>query len=112
VIDASNIEMVVSPALLDELEDVLRRDWMRRYIPLDHIPDAMRVIVTSARLEKDVPNPPRRVKDDPDDDYIVALAVSTNSTLVTGDGGVRKLRPEGYDVMTIAELLAAIEGRS
>ncbi len=75
---------VVTEQILDELAVVLARSKFRRWISLD---DAV-AFVEALRGEADVlPDPNvvgRRVRD-PDDDYLVAVALAAGATIVTGD---------------------------
>lgn len=84
--DAARFEMVVSQQLLAELADVLSRERLRRYGPLEraqaHVRRAMRAGV-HVEVEGD---PERIVPEDPKDDYLVALArASSADYLVSGD---------------------------
>ena len=83
--------MVVSPLLLAELANVLSRERLRRYGPLEraraHVRHTMRVGV-HVEIEGE---PERVVPDDPKDDYLVALArVSGADYIVSGDPHLRE----------------------
>jgi uncharacterized protein len=84
--DNGDFEMVVSQQLLAELADVISRERMRRYGPIEraqaHVQRAMSVGV---HVEIDG-EPERVVPDDPKDDYLVALAIESGADyLVSGD---------------------------
>ena len=67
-------ELVVCPQLIDELSEVLRRARFRQAIH----PDEVDVLLSLLRSEADVVHDPvdvSRVTADPDDDYLVALAL-------------------------------------
>ncbi len=82
---AGGLELIVSPLLLEELEEVLGRRKFRRYVD----PGAVREYIELLHREAvAVPDPevasPLRSAD-PDDDYLIALAQSQNAVLVSGD---------------------------
>ncbi len=77
-------ELVVSAALLDELERVLAYPKSRRRVPDD---DAA-AFVTLLRREPivaDPDTPPVIRAADPGDDYLIALAASVGAMIVSGD---------------------------
>jgi putative PIN family toxin of toxin-antitoxin system len=84
-------ELVLSPALLDELERVLAYPKIRRRIPE---PEA-REFVALLRREPVVADPagaPLIRSSDPDDDYLIALAEASHAVIVSGDGHLLDLR--------------------
>lgn len=91
---AGDFELVVSEDLLDELERVLGYPKLRPYI--DEA-DAAAVVV-SLRAEAvlaEQPDQPAQLRSrDPDDDYLIALAVPTGSALVSGDRDLLELPGE------------------
>jgi putative PIN family toxin of toxin-antitoxin system len=79
------LELIISPQLLAELEGVLMRQKFRRYFDLAsvrHFIDLLRHQATVAP-DPDEPGPLRSV--DPKDDYLIALAFSQSVRLVSGD---------------------------
>lgn len=54
-------------------------------------------------------NPPEVRSEDPDDDYLIALASSTQSVLISGDSDLLNLSGR-IPVRSPAEFLAMIEG--
>jgi putative PIN family toxin of toxin-antitoxin system len=78
-------DLIVSPWLLDELEDVLLRPRFSEYVT----PEQVRAYVDGLAVEGvafDDPGHPPRVTRDPDDDYLFALAVAAGADfLVSGD---------------------------
>lgn len=78
--------MVVSQRSLEELSDVLARERLRRYGPSAlaeaHVRRAGRVGVW-IKLEGE---PERLVSDDPEDDYLVALALESNADYLVSGG--------------------------
>jgi putative PIN family toxin of toxin-antitoxin system len=80
-----DFELVVSPALLAELERVLLRPKFRPYATE---PEIHAYLALLRRLATIVPDPPpvAGLTPDPGDDYLVALARASNvRTLVSGD---------------------------
>lgn len=76
--------MVASPKLVKELRGVLLREKFRRYATEQ---EAYRFVEAIERLAIVVQDPGdvARVSKDPNDDYLVALAVSVSGILVSGD---------------------------
>lgn len=82
---AGALELVVSPLLLGELEEVLRRPKFRRYVGLDVVSDYVDRLGAEALAVTDPDGPSPLRSADPDDDYLIALAHSQNATLISGD---------------------------
>lgn len=77
--------MVVSESLIEEIRDVLGRPKLRRYLPEEAIPAAIRRVRDAATLAEEGRNP-RSFVADPKDDYLVELALASRSDLiVSGD---------------------------
>ncbi len=102
---AGALELIVSPRLLDELEEVLGRDKFRRYVGLDAVRDYAALLRRDALAVPDPPDPPPLRCADPDDDYLIALAYSQNATLVSGDKHLLDLAG-GAPILSPADLLA------
>lgn len=77
-------ELIVSPRLLEEVERVLRRPKLRKWIGLADGVAFVAAIRAGAVVSIDVERPPR-VASDPGDDYLVALAATAGDMLVSGD---------------------------
>jgi putative PIN family toxin of toxin-antitoxin system len=78
-------ELIASPALLDELRDVLALPRFRRWVSSEV---ANAFIDGLAENSMIVDHPPAQpgLSPDPDDDYLIALARATNADyLVSGD---------------------------
>lgn len=78
-------EIVVCPALLTELHEVLERESFRRYFAVD---EAAEFVGAVAGASDEIADPVmvEPVSRDPDDDYLVALARAAGADrLVTGD---------------------------
>ena len=78
-------DLVVSPLLLDELEEVLLRPRFSEYVS----PDQVRAYVDALAVEGvafDDPEDAPRVTRDQDDDYLFALAIAARADfIVSGD---------------------------
>jgi putative PIN family toxin of toxin-antitoxin system len=86
-------ELVVSPALLAELREVLRRDRFRAYVTLEQVDAYVAIIERDAMVIADPPpstGPP--VASDPDDEFLVTLARAARvNALVSGDARLLEL---------------------
>lgn len=82
---AGEFEPIVSPALLAELDRVLRRGKFRRHFDLD---TAGEYVARLRRTATEVADPESSLplrSFDPEDDYLIALAYSQNAIVVSGD---------------------------
>lgn len=112
--DAGRFEMVVSRRLLEELSDVLMRERLRRYGPIEraraHIRRARR-----AGIHVEVEGEPERlVPGAPKDDYLVALARASGADyLVSGDPHLAQTPPgeEAVPVLTPRQFSELLEER-
>lgn len=100
------LELVTSPLLLAELEDVLRREKFRRYVDLDAVRDFVDLVLRVSLHVSDPDGPAPLRSADPDDDYLIALAQAQNAILVSGDNHLLDL-PDGAPILAPADLLAA-----
>lgn len=80
-----DLELVVSPLLLAELEEVLRREKFRRYVDLETVRDYVEMLRRESFAFADPDEAPPIRSDDTDDDYLLTLARSQNAVLVSGD---------------------------
>ncbi len=107
-IRAGGMELIASPLLLGELEDVLGRQKFRRYVDLDTVREYIDLLRQEALV---VPDPdelsPLRSAD-PDDDYLIALAQSQNAALVSGDKHLLEIGG-GAPILAPADLLLAAD---
>jgi uncharacterized protein len=105
---ARRFDLVVSPALLAELREVLRRDKFRRYGSDAEVEVFVRRFAT-ARMVADPPTQ-RIVPADPDDDYLMALARYAKADyVVSGDRHLTELKdamPPVLSPRAFYELLA------
>ncbi|HEY5814999.1 MAG TPA: putative toxin-antitoxin system toxin component, PIN family [Solirubrobacterales bacterium] len=87
----AEFELIVSPLLLGELEEVLRRDKFRRYVDLDAVEDYLELLRRIATLAPDPDESPPLRSVDPDDDYLIALAFHESAVLISGDSDLLDL---------------------
>jgi putative PIN family toxin of toxin-antitoxin system len=104
--EAGDLEVIVSPLLLKELEGVLRREKFRRYIDLESVDSFLNMLRSRASLVPDPTEPAPLRSADPKDDYLLALAFSQKSRLVSGDSDLIELSG-GAPICTPGDLLAA-----
>jgi uncharacterized protein len=84
-LDRGEFELIVSPALLDELARALAYPKLRRHIGDEDANAVVRWISDSATIESDPNQPPPVRSADSGDDYLIALAASQRAVLVSGD---------------------------
>lgn len=88
---AGRYELIVSPALLDELRRALGYPKISKRIPLDDAKAYLQLLRSRATPISDpVSGPPIHCAD-PDDDYLIAAAHASSSALVTGDAALLEL---------------------
>ena len=100
-------ELVVSPLLLAEAERALGYPRVAERLPAGRARELLWLLRSEAALADDPVTLTGRSRD-PGDDYLLALAESTRSVLVTGDGDLLALRDQ-YPVWTPAEMVAALD---
>jgi len=84
-------EYLVCPRLVSELEDVLARPKVARLVSDEHRRRFLADVVAAARDVSD-PSVTPVVSRDPDDDYLIALAVEHRAArIVTGDADLLDL---------------------
>ena len=84
-------ELVISPAVVDELRDVLQRPSLRRWITAEESVEYVDGLEDDADFVADPPEVPV-VSRDPDDDYLIALARSADADyIVSGDQDLTSL---------------------
>jgi len=93
-------DLVVSPKLLGELEEVLLRPKFRPSVSEDDVRDYVDGLLAEALVVTD-PDEPPAVTPDPDDDYLVALAVAAGAdVIVSGDAHLTELENPPTPVVT------------
>jgi len=105
---AGAFELVVSPALLTELARALAYPKLARLIPPADADAYVAWIARSAVLAADPGTVPSVRSADPDDDYLVALAIAERAVLVSGDGHLTVLA-DRLPVRTPAGFLASLD---
>jgi putative PIN family toxin of toxin-antitoxin system len=85
------LELVVCEKLLDELERALGSPKLRRRVAEKDATDFVALIRDLAELVPDPADPPPLRSQDPEDDYLIALAARERARLVSGDGHVLAL---------------------
>jgi uncharacterized protein len=78
-------ELVVSELLLAELERALGYPKLRKQIPPEKAAALTNWVHAHGTLAEDPTTPPPVRSRDPDDDYLLALAISQRAYLVIGD---------------------------
>ena len=105
---AGAFELVVSPALLAELREVLHRDRLRRYVSPEDADAYVEAIRRDSVVMDDPPAMTGLRVDDPDDQFLIDLArASRVDALVSGDARVLELR-DRLPVKSPAEFLASL----
>ncbi len=102
-------DLVVSPNLLDELEDVLLRPKFHGVASGDEVRAYVKALAGGGVLMRD-PEEIQAVTADPDDDYLVALAIGARAdVIVSGDKDLAELVDPPVSVLTPRELLERLE---
>lgn len=111
--DEGGFELVLSGRLLEEFYDVLMRPRFRRYATEEEVEDFLFGLREKGVFFEDVETE-RMVPDDPKDDYLVALAHTSNADyLVSGDqhlAGVKGKVP--VTVLTPRQFTELLESES
>ena len=109
---AGQIDIIVSPLLLDELGDVLHRPKFRRWLSVTET-DAYIAFLAEHATAVDDPAPEHGHTPDPDDDYLVTLARAVRAdAIISGDKDLTGLPDPHPPVATprgLVELLDRIE---
>ena len=106
---SGGFELVTSERLLAELEEVLERPKFRRYVFAADIREFVEMLRARAIVAQD-PSASAGVSGDPEDDYVIALAGTEASALVSGDGQILGFRVPGLAILNPRAFLDAIEG--
>lgn len=78
-------EVVVSPLLLEELKRVLAYPKIRSRVSEPEAQAFLTLLSEGAKLTNDPARPPSLGSEDPNDDYLVALAEEAPAVIVSGD---------------------------
>lgn len=102
-------ELIASPALLEELREVLSRPKLRRWVSEQAATAYLAGLGQDALLIADPPPIPG-LTPDPDDDYLVALARAARADyLVSGDRHLLELTDPDPPVLTPRQFLGLLE---
>lgn len=108
---AGRFDLLASPALIDELSDVLARPRFRRWISAETAAEFIAGVEESAVVADDPPEPAPQTPD-PDDDYLIALARAGGADyLVSGDRHLTELPDPDPPVLTPRQFLALVDAR-
>jgi len=110
LVAAGTAVLVVSPLLLLELGQVLRRDEFRGWLTLEDAEEYLQAIALLSEREADPPSDGLAgVCRDPDDDYLFFLAEQLQATLlVSGDRDLLLLQRPGLEVRSPREALEGL----
>jgi putative PIN family toxin of toxin-antitoxin system len=98
-------ELVASPWSLAELTGVLLRDRFRRYASTDEVRELVADLAAVAIVLGDPPDP-APVTRDPNDDYLVSLAVAAQAdALISGDRDLTDLQDAPVPILTARTFL-------
>ncbi len=105
---AGAYELVVSPALLDELERVLGYPKIASRVPHAQARELVELLRNRADQVADPDTVPAIHSPDPDDDYLIALAADSRAVLVSGDTHLHGLTGQlpVYTPVAFSSLLA------
>jgi putative PIN family toxin of toxin-antitoxin system len=102
-------EPVVSNKVLAELARALNYPKLTSRIAQDETTELLDLLERGGTNADDPVKPPEVRSEDPGDDYLIALASSTQSVLVSGDSDLLNLA-DRIPVRSPAEFLAMIQG--
>jgi putative PIN family toxin of toxin-antitoxin system len=99
---------VVSPLLLSELEDVLRRPKFSKRLPEEAVQEFVAAVAAICEIATDPPPATTRSRDR-DDDYLIELAIAANvDVLISGDHDLTDLTAAGVPIQTPHDFLTNI----
>lgn len=101
-------DLVVSPALRRELEDVAGREHLSGRIDDGDLSSFVSDLTRNGVMLDDPPAE-RHVPSDPDDDYLITLALAAHAqAIVTGDAALLALDLDRPRIVTPREFIAAL----
>jgi len=101
-------ELIVSPALLDELRRALAYPKLRRLIPVAEADAFAAWLAEAATLAPDHEGPPPVRSPDAGDDYLIAVAAAHDAVLVSGDRHLLGLA-DAFPVRAPARFLSLLD---
>jgi putative PIN family toxin of toxin-antitoxin system len=102
-------ELVVSPTLLDELARVFRYPKIAARVTKEESEELLDLFRRYAQVLDDPTTTLTVTSQDPDDDYLIALAAASKSIIVSGDSDLLGLA-EQIPVCNPAEFLRRLQG--
>src|SRR5687768_7351415 len=107
-VQEKDFEIFISNALIDELTDVLKRDKFKKYLkkPVYEYVKAVRQFGYHVEPPSLIINSP-----DPKDDYLFVLALSTGSTIVTGDKSLLNWKQAPVQLISLARFKKMFSGK-
>ena len=112
---AGEFELIVCPNLVDEVRrGLLHPRIAGKYnISETEVDQLARRLLDESLYFEDPIDPPRVVADDPNDDYLVAVAIEASADhFVTRDRHFDKVQVEGLTIVPPRHALKIIEGRA
>jgi putative PIN family toxin of toxin-antitoxin system len=103
-------ELVISELLLAELKRTLAYPRLRERIPEEKAAAFVNWVRDHGSLAEDPATPPPINSPDPDDDYLLALAIDRRAYLVTGDQDLLVLGGD-LPILTPAEFVTKLHER-
>jgi uncharacterized protein len=100
-------ELVISEKLITELQRTLAYPKLRKRIPAEKADTFVNWVRYHGRLAEDPASPPSVSSRDPDDDYLLALAIDRRAYLVTGDHDLLVLSND-LPILTPAQFAAKL----
>jgi putative PIN family toxin of toxin-antitoxin system len=104
-------ELAVSELLLAELKRTLAYPKLRKRIPPEKAGAFASWVRAHGNLAEDPATPPPVASRDPDDDYLLALAIDHRAYLVTGDKDLRVLSDD-LPILTPAQFATKLRRAS
>ncbi len=101
-------ELVISEALLEELQRTLAYPKLRKHISREQAAAYISWVRDHGTFAEDPTSQPSVSSRDPDDDYLLALAIDRRAYLVTGDRYLLVL-VEDLPILTPEQFLAELE---
>jgi putative PIN family toxin of toxin-antitoxin system len=103
-------ESIASPLLIEELIEVLRREKFRRWITLHEVEAFVAGLAAACELLPDPATDAAPVTADPDDEYLVALALASEvDFLVSGDADLTELDNPRLRILTPSQFLERVD---
>jgi putative PIN family toxin of toxin-antitoxin system len=86
-----DVELVLCPRLLSEVERTLRGPKLRSRVPKGPAEEFVALLRDRAEVVADPTETPPMRSEDPDDDYVIALAARERARIASGDAHLLKM---------------------